>query len=84
MVIEGDQPFVQRLIGASMSPMVGSIYNKGVRDKSAAAWVNTATRHTLREEAAARMRYKETGRSLNNGGSIRDPHIVVDRCSVFL
>ena len=72
------------LIGVSISPMVGSIYNMGVWDKGAAAWVNTATRRTLREEVAARVRYKETGRSLANGGCIGDPHIVVNRCLVFL
>ena len=70
-----DQPFVRRLTGVSISPMVGSIYNMGVWDMGAAAWVNTATRRTLREEA---------GHSLDNGGCIGDPHIVVDRCLVFL
>ena len=75
---------MRRLIGVSISPMVESIYNMGVWDKGAAAWVTTATRRTLREEAAARMRYKETGRSLDNGGCKGDPHIVVDRCLVFL
>ena len=84
LVIGGDQPFVRRLIGVSISPMVGSIYNMGVWDKVAAAWVNVATRRTLAREEAARRRYKETGRSLENGGCIGDPHIVVDRCMVFL
>ena len=84
LVIGGDQPFVRRLIGVSTSPMVGSIYNMGVWDKVAAAWVNVATRRTLAREEAARHRYKETGRSLENGGCIGDPHIVVDRCMVFL
>ena len=84
LVIGGDQPFVRRLIGVSTSPMVGSIYNMGVWDKVAAAWVNVATRRTLAHEEAARRRYKETGRSLENGGCIGDPHIVVDRCMVFL
>ena len=84
LVIGGDQPFVRRLIGVSTSPMVGSIYNIGVWDKVAAAWVNVATRRTLAREKAARRRYKETGRSLENGGCIGDPHIVVDRCMVVL
>ena len=84
LVIGGDQPFVRRLIGVSTSPLVGSIYNMGVWDKVAAAWVNVATRRTLDREEAARRRYKETGRSLENGGCIGDPHIVVDRCMVFL
>ena len=84
LVVGGDQPFVRRLIRVSISPMVGSIYNMGVWDKSAAAWVNVATRHTLDGEATARRRYKETGRSLDNGGCVGEPHIMVDRCVVFL
>ena len=56
----------------------------GVWDKVAAAWVNVVTRRTFDREEAARRRYKETGRSLENGGCIGDPHIVVDRCMVFL
>ena len=83
-VIGGDQPFVRRLIGVSTSPLVGSIYNTGVWDKVAAAWVNVATRRTLDREEAARRRYKETGRSFENGGCIGDPHIMVDRWVVFL
>ena len=84
LVIKGDQPFVRRLIGVSTSPLVGSIYNMGVWEKVPAAWVNVATRRTLDREEAARLRYKESGRSLENGGCIGDPHIVVDRCVVFL
>ena len=84
LVIGGDQPFVRRLIVVSTSPLVGSIYNMGVWDKVAAAGVNVATQRTLDREEAARLRYKETGRSLENGGCIGDPHIVVDRCVVFL
>ena len=56
----------------------------GVCDKVTAAWVNMATRRTLDCEEAARHRYKDTGRSLENGGCIGDPHIVVDGCVVFL
>ena len=83
-VIRGDQPFVRRLIGVFTSPLLGSIYNMGVWDKAAAARVNVATRRTLDREKTARLRYKETGRSLKNGGCIGDPHIVVDWCVVFL
>ena len=84
LVIGGDQLLVRRLIGVSTSPLVGSIYNMGVWDKVAAARVNMATRRTLEREEAARRRYKETGRSLENGGCIADPHIVDHRCVVFL
>ena len=84
LVIGGDQPFVRRLIGVSTSPLVDSIYNLGVWDKVAAAWVSVATRRTLDRQKAARLRYKETGRSLENGGCIGDPHTAVDRCVAFL
>ena len=63
---------------------MGSICNMGVWDKVALAWVNVATRRTLEREEAARQRYTETGRSLQNGGCVGVPHIVVDRCVVFL
>ena len=56
----------------------------GVWDKVAAAWVNVATQRSLDREEAARRRYKETGRSLENGGCMGDPHMVVDRCVAFL
>ena len=59
---------MRRLIGVSTSPLVGSIYNMGVWDKVAAAWVNLATRRTLDREEAVHLRYKETGRSLEKGG----------------
>ena len=75
---------MRRLIRVSTSPLVGSIYNIGVWDKVAAAWVNVATRGTLDREKAARLRYKETSRNLENGGCIGDPDIVVNQCVVFL
>ena len=84
LVIGGDQPFVRRLIGVSTSPLLGSSCNMGLWDKVGTAWVNVATRRTLAREEAACRRYKETGRSLETGGCIGDPHIVVDRCMVFL
>ena len=67
-----------------MSLLVGSAYSIGVSGKGAAAWVNVGTMCTLAGEAAARLHYPDTGRSLENGGCIGDPHIVVERCLVFL
>ena len=84
LVIGGDQPFVRRLIGVSTSPMVGSIYNMGVWDKAAAKWLRVDVRRTLAAEAEARRQYQLTGRSLENGGCIGEPHLQVERCLVFL
>ena len=84
LVIGGDQPFVRRLIGVSISPMVGSLYNMGVWDKVAAVLVKSDVRCTLEGEAVARHCYRETGLSLENGGCVGDPHVVVERCLVFL
>ena len=75
------QPFVRRLNGVSISPMVGSIYNMGVWDKIAAAWVKVAVRCTLDEEAVAHHHYQDRRLTLENGGCAGDPsHIVVERC----
>ena len=41
-------------------------------------------RRTFDNETAASHQYQVTGGSLNNGGCIAEPHIVVDRCWVFL
>ena len=79
LVLGGDQPFIRRLIGVSTSPQVVSIYNMGVWDR-----LRVDVRRTLYNEAAARHQYQVTGRSLDNGGCIAEPHIVVDRCWVFL
>ena len=84
LVIGGDQPFVRRLIGVSTSPMVGSIYNMGVWDKAAAKWLRVDVRRTLAAEAEARRQNQLTGRSLENGGCIGEPHLQVERCLVFL
>ena len=84
LVIGGDQPFVRRLIGVSISPMVSSIYNMSVWDKVAAAWVKAGVRRTLEGEAVARRRHQETGLGLENGGCVGDPHVVAERCLVFL
>ena len=84
LVLGGDRPFVRRLIGVSTSPQVGSIYNMGVWDNAAATWLRVHVRRTVDDDAAARHQYHVTGRSLDNGGCIAEPHIVVDRCWVFL
>ena len=47
LVVGGDQTFVRRLIGVSISPMEGSIYNMHVWHKVAAAWVKAGLRRTL-------------------------------------
>ena len=84
LVLGGDQPLIRRLIGVSTSPQVGSIYNMGVLDKAAAAWLRVDMRRSLDNEVAARHQYQVTGRSLDNGGCIAQPHMVVDRCWVSL
>ena len=83
MVVGHDQPFIHRLIGGSTAPQVGSIYNMGVWDRAAAVCLRVDVRRTLVNEAATRHQYRVTGQSLDNGGCIAEPHIMVDRCWVF-
>ena len=56
-LIEGDQPFVRRLIGVSRSPMGGSIYNMCVWGNVAAATVKAGVRRTFEGEAVDRLCY---------------------------
>ena len=69
---------------SSPSPMVGSIYNMGVWDKGAATWVNVGVCCILEVEATARFRYQGTGCSLEVGGCVGDPRIIVEQCLVLL
>ena len=84
LVIRVDQPLVRRLIGVAISPMVGSIYNMVVWNRAAEVWMKAGPRRTLQGEAVARHRYQETGLSLENGGFVGRPNIVVERGLVFL
>ena len=80
LILGGDQPFIRRLIGLSTSPQVGSIYKMGVWDKAArrgCGW-------TCARQQGGCHQYQVTGRSLDNGGCIAEPHIVVERGWVFL
>ena len=83
LVFGGDQPLVRCLIGVPISPMVGSIYNMGVWNSVAAAWVKSDVRRTLEGEAVACLSDRGTGLNLDNGGCIGDPHVVAERCLVF-
>ena len=72
------------LLGVSISPMVGSIYNMGVWDKVVAALVKAEVRRTLEGHAVSRRHYQATGLSLENGGCVGDLHVVAERCLVYL
>ena len=39
---------------------------------------------TLERKAVARRCYQETGLNLEKGGCVGDPHVVLERCLVFL
>ena len=45
---------------------------------------DNTSQSTLEGEAVVRRRYQETGLSLENGGCVGDPHVVVERRLVFL
>ena len=84
LVIGGDRPVVRLLIGLSISPMVGSIYNMGVWHKVVAAWVKAGVHGALEGDTVARGRYQQTGLNLEIGGCLGDPHVVAELCLVFL
>ena len=84
LVMEGDRSFVCRPIGICISPMPRSIYNMGVWDKSAVAWVHIEDQRTLARSQKACCCYQEECRSLENEGCAREPHVLVERCLVFV
>ena len=63
---------------------MGYIFNMGVWDNVATAWVKVAVRRTLAGEVVARLHYQEASLGLENGVYVRDPHIMVEWCLVFL
>ena len=63
--------------------MVGSIYNMGVWAGCGGMGEGGCPPHSG-GGGVARRRYLETGLSLENGGCVGDPHVVAERCLVFL
>ena len=81
---DGDQPWLRRLLGISVAPQVGSIFNEAVRDNTAEQWNGIAARRTTRSDANNHRRYLMTRKSLDEAGGTGEPLLVIAKNWVFL
>ena len=84
VLLGGDQPWLRRLLGISVAPQVGSIFNEAVRDNTAKQWNGIAARRTTRSDANNHRRYLMTRKSLDAAGCTGEPLLVIARNRVFL
>ena len=79
-----DQPWLRRLLGISVAPQVGSIFNRAVRDNTAKRWNGVAARRTTESDATNHRRYQVTAKSLDATGGTGKPLQFIARNPVFL
>ena len=84
VLLDGDQPWLRRLLGISVAPQLGSIFNEAVRDNTAKQWNDIAARRTIQTDATKHPRYQVTGKSLDAAGCTGEPLLVIARNRVFL
>ena len=60
-----DQPWLRRLLGISVAPQVGSIFNQAVPDNTAKLWNGVGARRTTESDATHDRLYRVTGKSLD-------------------
>ena len=80
----GGQPWLRRLLGISVAPQVGSIFNQAVRDNTAKRKNDVAARKTTELDATNHRRYRVSGKSLDAAGCTGEPLLVIARNRVFL
>ena len=73
VLLGGDQPWLRRLLGISVAPQVGSIFNEALRDNTAKQWNGIAARRTTRSDANNHRRYLMTRKRLDAAGCIGEP-----------
>ena len=83
VLLGGDHPWLRRLLGISVAPQVGSIFNEAVRDNTAKQWNGIAARRTTRSDANNHRRYVMTRKSLDAAGCTGEPLLVIVGNRVF-
>ena len=84
VLLGGDQPWLRRLLGISVAPQVGFIFNEAVQDNTAKWWNGVAARRTMQSDATNHRRYRVTGKILDAAGCTGEPLLVIARNRVFL
>ena len=84
VLLGGDRPWLRRLLGISVAPQVGSIFNEAVRENTAKQWNGIAARRTTRSNANNHRRNLMPRKSLDAVGCTGEPLLVIARNRVFL
>ena len=84
VLLGGDRPWLRRLLGISVAPQVGSIFNEAVCDNTAKRWNGIAARRATRSDANNHRRYMVTRNSLDAARCSGEPLLVLARNRVFL
>ena len=84
VLLGGDHPWLRGLLGISVAPKVGSIFNEAVRDITAKQWNGVAARRTMQSDAPHYRRYQVTRKSLDAVGGTGELQLVIARNRVFL
>ena len=83
VLLDGDQPWLRRLLGIIVAPQEGSIFNEAVRDNTAKQWNGIAARPTTRSDENIHRCYLMTCKSLDAAGCTGEPLLVIARNRVF-
>ena len=83
-LLGGDQPWLQRLLGISVAPRVGCIFNEAVRDNTAKRWNGVTARRITQSDANDHRRHHVTHKSLDAARCTGEPLLVIAKHRVFL
>ena len=84
VLLGGDHLCLWRLLGISVAPQVGSIFNEAVRDNTAKQWNGIAAPRTTQSDANNHRRYPMTRKSLVAARCTGEPLLVIASNLVFL
>ena len=84
VVVAGDKPWLRRLLGISVAPQVGSIFNEAVHDNTAKRWNGVAARRTTQSDANNYRRYLVIRKNLVAAGCTGEPRLVIAKNQIFL
>ena len=84
VLLGGDQPWLRRLLGISVAPQVGSIFNEAMCDNTAKRWNGISARRTTQSNANNHRSYLVTRKSFDAAGCTGQPLLVIARNRVFL
>ena len=84
VLLGGDQPWPRRLLGISVAPQVGSIFNEAGQDNMARRWNGVTARGTTQLGATNHRPYQMTRKSLDAARCTDEPLLVIAKNRGFV